>query len=515
MENRSYEFAMTPKQSDSIIKVLGVGGGGGNAVNYMYRQGISGVDFVICNTDMQALEMSPVPTKLQIGSDLTSGLGAGANPEMGKASAMESKEQIRDLLQKDTKMVFITAGMGGGTGTGGAPVIAEVARSLGILTVGIVTMPFTFEGRPKARRAAEGIEELKKHCDTVLVILNDRLRDVFGKCSMREAFGHADNVLTRAAKSIAEIITVAGEINVDFEDVRTVMQDAGAAVMGSAIMEGDDRARRAAEAAITSPLLNNTNIFGARYILLSISAGNDEEFQMEELEEITEFVQERAGEDAEIIFGMAYDDNLGKSLSVTVIATGFSNNEQDTKPVQKKSLNKPYSTSKTQIQQHKVESKPEPKEEDDQKEIIDLESEKRTKAPVYQWGGSNDFFSKDDQDDEESFFDLRKSKNEKQEIKFEVTGEYEIIDEEEKEDRRKQDMEERYKERQIRIDNLRRVSEMTQDELKEHQETPAYLRRGVKLEKSPQSNEQNVSRYYLNDDDDVLGDNKFLHDNVD
>ncbi|WP_086047901.1 cell division protein FtsZ [Hugenholtzia roseola] len=316
---QDYSFGKEP----SIIKVIGVGGGGGNAVSYMYTQGIRGVDFFICNTDIQALDLSPVPNKVQIGKNLTQGLGAGANPERGRSAAFESKDEIRNILGKNTKMLFITAGMGGGTGTGAAPVIAEIAKELGVLTVGIVTAPFSFEGKPKRQRAQEGIDTLREHCDTVLVILNDRLREVFGKASMREAFRQADNVLLKAAKSIAEIITVSGNINVDFEDVRTVMQNAGAAVMGSATAEGENRARRAAEGAISSPLLNNTNIFGAKYILLSIVVGNDEEFQMDELEEITEYIQEQAGEEAEIIFGQAVDEELGDSISVTIIATGF------------------------------------------------------------------------------------------------------------------------------------------------------------------------------------------------
>lgn len=323
MAETKYEFAYSARNGHSIIKVIGVGGGGSNAVNHMFRQGIQGVEFFVCNTDAQALEMSPVPNKVQIGADLTEGLGAGAHPEVGRDAALETKEEIRDMLSKNTRMVFITAGMGGGTGTGAAPVIAEIARNLGILTVGIVTMPFNFEGKPKSKRAEEGIAELRKHCDTVLVIINDKIREVYGKATMKEAFGQADNVLTRAAKSIAEIITVAGNINVDFEDVKTVMKDSGAAVMGSATCEGENRARRAVEGAITSPLLNNTNIHGAKYILLSIVVGDEDDFQMDELEEITTYVQEQAGEDCEVIFGQATDESLGKAINVTIIATGF------------------------------------------------------------------------------------------------------------------------------------------------------------------------------------------------
>ena len=312
-----------PQRHKSIIKVIGVGGGGSNAVNHMYNQGIKDVEFIVCNTDAQALKSSPVPNKLQLGIALTEGLGAGANPEKGKNAALESKEDIRELLADDTKMVFITAGMGGGTGTGAAPVIAQVARDMDILTVGIVTAPFSFEGRKKTAAANQGIEELKQNCDTVLVILNDKLREIHGNLAISKAFAEADNVLTTAAKGIAEIITVPGYVNVDFMDVQTVMKDAGAAVMGSAVTEGEGRALRAAEMAISSPLLNSRDILGAQKILLSIVSGEQAELQMDELMEITEYIQDKAGDEAEVIFGHGIDVEYGDSISVTVIATGF------------------------------------------------------------------------------------------------------------------------------------------------------------------------------------------------
>ena len=312
-----------PTQTKSIIKVIGVGGGGSNAVKHMYKQGIKDVEFIICNTDQQALQSSSVPNKLQIGIDLTEGLGAGAKPERGRQAALESKEQIRELLNQGTKMLFITAGMGGGTGTGAAPVIAQVAQELGILTVGIVTAPFVFEGKRKREQAEQGIRELSEHCDTVLVILNDKLRQLYGNLAMGAAFAKADTVLTTAAKSIAEIITVTSDVNVDFEDVKTVMKESGAAVMGSSITDGENRARRAAEEALNSPLLNNTDIQGAQKILLSIMSGPDHELEMDELTEITEYIQDKAGQDAEMIFGHGVDDTLGQSIRVTVIATGF------------------------------------------------------------------------------------------------------------------------------------------------------------------------------------------------
>ena len=318
----NYKFDI-PAQSKSIIKVIGVGGGGSNAVNHMFSQGIKDVEFVICNTDKQALASSTVPNRLQIGLDLTEGLGAGANPERGKQAAIESREQIRELLSNGTKMLFITAGMGGGTGTGAAPVIAKVAKELGILTVGIVTAPFMFEGKKKRQQAELGIKELSENCDTVLVILNDKLREIYGNLPIRSAFAKADNVLSTAAKSIAEIITVTADVNVDFEDVKTVMKDSGAAVMGSSITEGENRARRAAEEALASPLLNNTDIHGAQRILLSIMSGDQAELEMDELTEITECIQDKAGQNAEVIFGHGIDATLGQSIRVTVIATGF------------------------------------------------------------------------------------------------------------------------------------------------------------------------------------------------
>ena len=322
MEKGTYRFDL-PTHHQSIIKVIGVGGGGSNAVNNMYNRGIKDVSFVVCNTDAQALENSPIQHKLQIGINLTGGLGAGANPEVGKNAALESKDDIKELLSDNTKMVFVTAGMGGGTGTGAAPVIAGIARKLGILTVGIVTQPFSFEGKKKLQQAQEGIKQLRQQCDTVLVILNDRLRAVLGNLSIGNAFAQADNVLTTAAKSIAEIITVPGYVNVDFEDVKTVMKNAGAAVMGSGQAEGEERALKAAEGALTSPLLDYKDIHGAKKILLSIVSGQEAELQMDELTVITDYIQDQIGADAEMIFGHGSDAQLKENIRVTVIATGF------------------------------------------------------------------------------------------------------------------------------------------------------------------------------------------------
>lgn len=318
---KNMEFEIS-KERPAIIKVIGVGGGGSNAVNHMYRQGIKGVDFMVCNTDAQALEISPIPFKVQLGPSLTEGRGAGSLPEVGKNSAIENIEDIKKALSKDTKMVFITAGMGGGTGTGAAPIIAGVAKEMGILTVGIVTVPFAFEGKKRKNQAGNGIEELKRNVDTLLVICNDKLREIHGDLKLTDAFGRADDILTIAAKSIAEIITVTGYINVDFADVQTVLKESGVAIMGSAHAEGETRAIEAAKLALDSPLLNDSDITGARYILLNINSGS-KEVTMDEIGEITDYIQEQAGSSADIIMGTGMDETLGNKISVTVIATGF------------------------------------------------------------------------------------------------------------------------------------------------------------------------------------------------
>ncbi len=315
------------KEKSSIIKVIGVGGGGGNAVNHMYRQGITGVDFIICNTDAQALELSPIPNKVQLGASLTEGMGAGSIPEVGKNSAIENIEDIKRMLGTNTKMLFITAGMGGGTGTGASPIIAKAAKELDILTVGIITTPFSFEGKRRKMQAEEGLEEFKKYVDSYLVISNDRLREIFGNLTLSAAFAQADNILTTAAKGIAEIITIPGYINVDFKDVRTVMTNSGVAIMGSHSAEGESRALRAVEGALASPLLKDNEIEGARYILLNISSGS-KEVSMDEVSIITDYIQEEAGLAADLIWGNCVDESLGEKISVTIIATGFQTKEE-------------------------------------------------------------------------------------------------------------------------------------------------------------------------------------------
>ena len=322
MSSEIMNFDLTVN-SGSIIKVIGVGGGGGNAVNHMYHQGIRDVDFMVCNTDAQALINSPVPYKVQLGSALTEGRGAGNKPETGRQAAIENIEDVKRVLAENTKMVFITAGMGGGTGTGGAPVIAQAAKELGILTVGIVTIPFRNEGRRRIKQAVEGIAAMQEHVDSLLVINNERIREMYGDSRISDAFAKADNILTTAAKGIAEIITVPGYINVDFADVETVMRSSGVALMGTGVASGPNRAVIAVEEALNSPLLNNNDILGARNILLNITSGV-EEITMDEIGDITDFVQEKAGNSADLIWGNGVDESLEDKISVTIIATGFS-----------------------------------------------------------------------------------------------------------------------------------------------------------------------------------------------
>ncbi|MFT6215011.1 MAG: cell division protein FtsZ [Roseivirga sp.] len=511
----SYMFEI-PKHHKSIIKVIGVGGGGSNAVNHMFNQGIKDVEFIVCNTDAQALKSSPIPNRLQIGIGLTEGLGAGASPEVGKNAALESKEDIRQMLGEDTKMVFITAGMGGGTGTGAAPVIAKIARDMDLLTVGIVTAPFGFEGRKKMLAANEGIAALKENCDTVLVILNDKLREIHGNLPISKAFAEADNILTTAAKGIAEIITVPGYVNVDFMDVQTVMKGAGAAVMGSASCEGEGRALRAAEMAISSPLLNNKDILGAKKILLSIISGVEAELQMDELTEITEYIQDKAGDDAEVIFGHGIDEEHGLSISVTVIATGF-----DTPIIQ----GRPAAIKKT---------------------VIDLDSNRefeKTEAPTASETKANQssLFSAGFEKPEPRV--ESKKEQETTEEEEEPTSGYSFLSkiaekykieefgpEPVQEENVSLDLEEqRYKDflemkrnklkeqARLREEKLRGTNSdhYRNDDIREKLEVPAYQRRQVRLNETPPSSESNVSRYNLSDDDEIMGNNKFLHDNVD
>ncbi len=545
-----YKFDL-PKHHKSIIKVIGVGGGGSNAVNHMFRQGIKDVEFVVANTDLQALNSSPVPYKLQLGVNLTEGLGCGANPEVGRAAALESKDQIREMLA-GTKMVFVTAGMGGGTGTGAAPVIAKIAKDMDILTVGIVTLPFSFEGKKKLAQADLGIEAFRASCDTVLVILNDKLREIYGNLSIGQAFGEADNVLTTAAKGIAEIITLAGYVNVDFQDVRTVMLNAGAAVMGTAETRGDTRAIKAAQQALASPLLDNHDIMGSKKILLSIISGEEAELQMDELTTITEYIQQQAGDDAEVIFGHGVDSALGDRIRVTVIATGF---VTETKVV-KKEEKKVHELDRTQIslfdsvdnsvnqrggdlelkvkgEVNKAEEKPimpmeKPQERPVQppmerpvlktpikEETPEKEEPKREERAytftLFDKTENTNSNSIDDEEGENGLF----AEDDEFQIGREVSADQVINDDGLMEVRRTRErLEQQARERREKLKAARK-QEMTKEEFNEKWTLPAYLRRGVKMDNVPHSSEQFISRYNLNDDNNLLGNNKFLHDNVD
>lgn len=482
----SIEFQM-PKNQSSIIKVIGVGGGGGNAVNNMYEKGINGVDFVVCNTDVQALDMSPVPNKIRLGSTQTEGLGAGANPELGRLSAMESIEQIREILATNTKMVFVTAGMGGGTGTGAAPVIAGLAKEMGILTVAIVTTPFRFEGKKRGAQAQEGIKSLQKSVDTIITINNDNLTEIFGQnVTMKQAFEEADTVLCDAAKGIAEIITLEGYINVDFADVNTIMKDGGTALMGSASYTGEDRAIRAAEDAISSPLLDNITIHGSRGILVNITASS-ESLRLDETTTIVEYIQEAAGDNADIIFGTVYNEEMGDALSVTVIATGFD--------------------AETRTFQHQV----------PQRSVLDTEAP--SKPPVEVRTSPNtglaDFSITSAPAFSMEFEEEKESEKQQPSLFDSAFSEEEVVAERvSPEQSREQELAERIRKLKSTDYNFHNP-----DSLKQMEDTPAYLRKKVNLENSVPDEQRKLSRLSFEDVDNdrfqLSDNNSFLHDNVD
>ncbi len=546
---KDYRFDL-PKNQKSIIKVIGVGGGGSNAVNHMYGLGIKDVEFVVVNTDAQALKSSPVPLRLQLGANLTEGLGAGANPEQGRCAALESEEEIRELLADNTKMVFITAGMGGGTGTGAAPIVAKIAKELNILTVGIVTAPFMFEGKKKMAVAQAGIESLRENCDTVLVILNDKLREIYGNLAIRTAFSKADDILSTAARSIAEIITIHQDVNVDFEDVKTVMKDAGAAVMGSATEEGEGRAIRAAGSAISSPLLNNVDIKGAQKILLSIMSGEEEELSMDELSDITEYIQEKAGDNAEVIFGQGIDPELGRAIRVTVIATGF---EMD------RLANAPRTTSTSALVSAfsspvaAAAPAPTPVPEPEQvKTVIDLDSGKSAQVieePIAEGSTFTFTFPKApvvvatpevaEEEKEEVFsFDIQPVAeapvmeetqveekvvlNLYQEQEAPVAAAAPVEPQQPTAPVFATDYYEQMKMKAIqraheRFEKLKggRALTTASDDLTEKMVVPAYQRKNVILNEPQHSSESSLSRFNLNEENEILGNNRFLHDNVD
>ena len=529
-----------PKDHSSIIKVIGVGGGGSNAVNHMYNQGFNGVDFIVCNTDRQALDISPVPYKIQLGPSLTEGRGAGSIPEIGMNAAIENIDDIRELLSNNTKMVFVTAGMGGGTGTGAAPVIAKVARELGILTVGIVTVPFNFEGRKRRQQAEAGLETMRESVDTLLVINNERLREISGNLTLGNAFAQADDVLATAAKGIADVISVTGSINVDFNDVNTVMKDSGVAVMGSAVAEGDDRAMEAVKTALSSPLLNDNDISGAEYVLLNITYGS-KEVLMDEISEITDYIQDEAGSTADVIWGHGYDETLGESLSVTIIATGFNHTpvtgfeKAPEKKIQvledenKKEISTPLISAIAQnqykapkVEEPYIKSKDETVDKVEEPSAPTMNWEVKTVVPNPSTQESQSASSEKKPEEDKKSTETTEKKEEvkrfflddqmDEETSFEGNATSHELTQEEQQRRT-----------QERLDRIRNyTSHLNSAEgLNELEREPAFKRRKINLEENVSSSDNTTSRYEVSDPKNsdnnttLRGTNSFLHDNVD
>lgn len=540
------------KEKSSIIKVIGVGGGGGNAVNHMYRQGITGVDFIICNTDAQALELSPIPNKVQLGASLTEGMGAGSIPEVGKNSAIENIEDIKRMLGSNTKMLFITAGMGGGTGTGASPIIAKAAKELDILTVGIITTPFSFEGKRRKMQAEDGLEEFKKYVDSYLVISNDRLREIFGNLTLSAAFAQADNILTTAAKGIAEIITIPGYINVDFKDVRTVMNSSGVAIMGSYSAEGENRAHRAVEGALASPLLKDNEIEGARYILLNISSGS-KEVSMDEVSIITDYIQQEAGLAADLIWGNCVDEELGEKISVTIIATGFQTQEEravEKSQVRKVSLltpeNAPMVTPVNTVNSFIAPQEPEVKEQEmvmkttevqpdlfagmfGQKEKVNEEVkstesqfirhtlEEEEQVPSVSEEPRFEFGFKIAEPEFQVNEPVAEISRPAEEIRLPEPEPQAYNPDENKTDESIEEQLRKSRERILRLKDLS-MKLRTANGLQELENEPAYKRKQMSLQQVPHSSESQVSRFTLSNEEgitEIRPNNSFLHDNVD
>lgn len=542
------------QDNSAIIKVIGVGGGGSNAVNHMYKQGIKGVDFIVCNTDQQSLDISPVPLKIVLGASLTKGRGAGSLPEVGKNAAIETIEEIKLLLANNTEMVFITAGLGGGTGTGAAPVIARVAKEMGILTVGIVTIPFGFEGKKRKAQADEGLEALKQSVDTLLVISNDKLREIYGNLKVTEAFGHADDILSTAAKGIADIITTTLQINTDINDVKTVMRNSGVAIMGSALASGECRALRAVEQAMSSPLLNDSDIRGARYVLVNITCGEDE-ITMDELGEITDYIQDAAGMTAEVIKGYGVDLSLGDSVSVTIIATGFDakgevGNKFEKTPErilhilgeEPKKVEPTFIAPVTitpKINEMTSFIKPE-----DTKDVSDWKAEPAWNTPVVNEESDNVTSVPVSLSNEEPVVE---KESEQVSFKFEITNNVTAdslvkpvsdtnsysdnepfiksepaVENTENNIVAKVQNDEQVKKAQDRVAKLKDLNFRllkSANGLSELENEPAYKRRNINLDATPHSSESQVSRYTLSENEDkkieIKPNNSFLHDNVD
>ena len=539
--NTDFEFQL-PKNQSSQIKVMGIGGGGSNAVNYMFQHGIKGVNFVICNTDSQALEASPVPTKIQLGTNLTEGLGAGSNPSVGKQAAEESSDRISELLDANTKMLFLTAGMGGGTGTGAAPVIAEIAREKGILTIGVVTNPFSTEGGYRKKYAKEGLDELRKYVDTLLIINNDKLIEVYGDLTLSQAFAKANEVLNTATKGIAEVISQHLLVNIDLNDARKVLENSGTAVMGQAEATGENRAIEAVNAALDSPLLNDSDITGAEQVLLKIVTGDgDDEIKMSELNKIKHKIQEAAGRDVNIIEGIGIDTELGSAVSVTVIATGF----EIKTPKDKKTINldentnleayvdkdiEPSSTiqnntSNSEVQQQifnleeeevMINSLDEITEEEDTTEASIQIEEKKIVVSLDDAVDNPDEFitsivTEDEQEDPTITFTLD------DDIK-ETENQEECLNTLESTTLNNNSLKIESRERE---DRLRTISMKlrTPSGLTDLEDVPAYKRNNIDLEQTNHSSESEVSKYTLSEGEDnkteIKPNNSFLHDNVD
>ncbi|MDX9704096.1 MAG: cell division protein FtsZ [Weeksellaceae bacterium] len=567
METGDFMFDL-PKQRSSAIKVIGVGGGGSNAVNYMYQQGIEGVDFAVCNTDAQALNHSPVPNRIQLGKTITEGLGAGANPEVGEQAALESVDDIKRFLDSNTKMAFITAGMGGGTGTGAAPVIAEISKEMGILTVGIVTAPFFFEGKMRLAQAEEGITRMQKNVDSLIVINNDKLRELYGNLGYKASFARADEVLTTAAKGIAEVISKHYATNIDLRDARTVLANSGTAIMGTATASGENKATEAITAALDSPLLNNNKISGARNVLLLIVSG-DNEVTMDEIAKINEYIQSEAKNNANIIMGVGEDSELGEKISVTVIATGFPKEEQvftgkeeekifhtleEEQPIVKKlSAETPFPI---QVKKNPDERINEPKEEktiSESPERIIFELEEANEKEEFK--AEAELISEENEENE-IVFELKEAEevpqmelepeetDEKpQTIRFTLDDDFEnetfelkkeesatqiqtaqkpVIEEETNPEDPfdspiSQSLSQAIEERRTRLKqfNYKFKSTLNQKSVDEIENTPAYKRQGIELEGHERKSPSDFIVSENNENELKIRPNNFLHDNVD
>ena len=538
-----FEFQL-PKNQSSQIKVMGVGGGGSNAVNYMFEHGIKGVDFVICNTDLQALEASPIPIKIQLGENLTEGLGAGSDPDVGMKAAQESADRISELLDANTKMLFITAGMGGGTGTGAAPVIAEIAREKGILTIAVVTHPFSNEGGYRKKYAKEGLEELKKQVDTLLIINNDKLIEIYGDLTLTQAFGKANEVLNTATKGIAEVISQHLKVNIDLNDARKVLANSGTAVMGQAEATGENRAIEAVNDALDSPLLNDNDITGAEQVLLKIVSGvGDDEIKMSELSKIKSKIQQAAGRDVNIIEGIGFDADLGSAVSVTVIATGFETkkvNEPRTIKLEESSLvNDNIELDLLNDKEDEISVNQQTLSLDDSFEFVNTKSE-ITREENESDNSLKTVLTLEDEDT------LIHAKNENSNIVLEevddnindpnnfISDLVEDVNDENLDDSINDDEEKINSDNDIisgnqnmrieareREDRLRDISIKlrTPSGLTRLEDEPAFKRNNINLEDNMHSSEDNISHYTLTDSDSdkliIKVNNPYLHDNVD